>query len=164
MCAFPNNQFRSVRNGFRVTRASPAGNAGEIARWGRKILPQRHQLPGSLDLSRCKKPRFYSVFDDGTAFADPSAGKVRPRHAASLGVLPMLLALGAVSTALDVLQSLTSSKPSSPQSTGFGQNSANPFDFSGNGPASGSPTPPPWSGGTSKISPATLGLLLAAQS
>jgi len=76
----------------------------------------------------------------------------------------MLLALGAVSTALDVLQSLTSSKPSSPQSTGFGQSSANPFDFSGNGPASGSPTPPPWSGGTSKISPATLGALLAAQS
>ena len=75
----------------------------------------------------------------------------------------MLLALGAVSTALDVLQSLTSSKPSSPQSTGFGQSSANPFDFSGNGPASGSPTPPPWSGGKSQLSPATMGALLAAQ-
>jgi len=76
----------------------------------------------------------------------------------------MLLALGAVSTALDVLQSLTSSKPSSPQSTGFGQSSANPFDFSGNGPASGSPPPPPWSGGKSQLSPATMGALLAAQS
>ena len=75
----------------------------------------------------------------------------------------MLLALGAVSTALDVLQSLTPSKPSSPQSTGFGQSSANPFDFSGNGPASGSP-PPPWSGGKSQLSPATMGALLAAQS
>jgi hypothetical protein len=76
----------------------------------------------------------------------------------------MLLALGAVSTALDALQSLTSSKSSSPQSTGFKQGSANPFDLSGNGPASGSSTPPPpWSGGKSQISPATMGALLAAQ-
>ena len=76
----------------------------------------------------------------------------------------MLLALGAVSSALDVLQSLTSSKPSSPQSTGFGQSSTNPFDFPGNGPASGSSPPPPWSGGKSQISPATMSALLAAQS
>jgi hypothetical protein len=76
----------------------------------------------------------------------------------------MLMALGAVSTALDVLQSLTSSKSPSPQSTGFGQNSRNPFDFSAGSPASASSTPPPRSGGTSKISPATLGVLLAAQS
>jgi hypothetical protein len=75
----------------------------------------------------------------------------------------MLMALGAVSTALDVLQSLTSSKSSSPQSTGFGQSSKNPFDFPGNGPASGS-SPPPWSGGNSQISPATMSALLAAQS
>jgi hypothetical protein len=75
----------------------------------------------------------------------------------------MLLALGAVSTALDVLQSLTSSKSSSPPSTGFKQGSANPFDLSGNGPASGSSTPPPGSGGKSQISPATMGALLAAQ-
>jgi hypothetical protein len=76
----------------------------------------------------------------------------------------MLLALGAVSTALDALQSLTSSKSSSPQSTGFGQSSKNPFDFSGSGPAPGSSTPPPWSGGGSQISPATMSALLAAQS
>jgi len=76
----------------------------------------------------------------------------------------MLLALGAVSTALDVLQSLTSSKSSSPQSTGFGQSSKNPFDFSGSGPASGRSTPPPWSGAGSQISPATMSALLAAQS
>ncbi len=77
----------------------------------------------------------------------------------------MLLALGAVSTALDVLQSLTSSKSSSPQSTGFGQSSTNPFDFSGSGgPAPGSSTPPPWSGAGSQISPSTMSALLAAQS
>jgi hypothetical protein len=77
----------------------------------------------------------------------------------------MLMALGAVSTALDVLQSLTSSKSSSPQSTGFGQSSTNPFDFSGSGgPAPGSSTPPPWSGVKSQLSPATMSALLAAQS
>src|SRR5258706_16371679 len=76
----------------------------------------------------------------------------------------MLLALGAVSSALDVLQSLTSSKPSSPQSTGFGQGATKPFDFPGNGPATGSSTPPPWPGGGSQISPATMSALRAAQS
>jgi hypothetical protein len=75
----------------------------------------------------------------------------------------MLLALGAVSSALDALQSLTSSKSASPQSTGFGQSSTNPFDFSGSGPASGSSTPS-WSSGGSQISPATMSALLAAQS
>jgi Ca2+-binding EF-hand superfamily protein len=76
----------------------------------------------------------------------------------------MLLALGAVSTALDVLQSLTSSKSSSPQSTGFGQTSRNSFDVTGNEPASGSSKPPSGPGGGSQISPATMGALLAAQS
>src|ERR1700694_4645245 len=75
----------------------------------------------------------------------------------------MLLALGAVSSALDALQSLTSSKSASPQSTGFSQSSTNPFDFSGSGPASGSSTPS-WSSGGSQISPATMSALLAAQS
>jgi len=75
----------------------------------------------------------------------------------------MLLALGAVSSALDALQSLTSSKSTSP-STGFSHSATNPFDLSASGPASASSTPPPWPGGTSKISPATLGALLAAQS
>jgi EF-hand domain pair len=69
----------------------------------------------------------------------------------------MLLALGAVSSALDVLQSLTTSKSSPSHSTGFGQ----PADLPGNGPASAS-SPPSWSG-KSRISPATMGALLAAQ-
>src|SRR5258705_1456737 len=38
------------------------------------------------------------------------------------------------------------------------------FDFPGNGPATGSSTPPPWPGGGSQISPATMSALLAAQS
>ena len=76
----------------------------------------------------------------------------------------MLPALGAVSSALDALQSLTSSKPSSPQATGFGQAAANPFDLSGGAAASGSPDQASGSGGFSRLSPSTMNALLAAQS
>ncbi len=75
----------------------------------------------------------------------------------------MLLALGAVSSALDALQSLTSSK-SSRKSTGFSQTATNPFDFSGSAKASGSPAPASGSNGFSQLSPATMSALLAAQS
>jgi Ca2+-binding EF-hand superfamily protein len=76
----------------------------------------------------------------------------------------MLLALGAVSSALDALQSLTTPKPKSPPATGFTQNSANPFDLSGNTPASGTPTPTTGGSGFAQISPGTMSTLLAAQS
>lgn len=76
----------------------------------------------------------------------------------------MLLALGAVSSALDALQSLTSSKTSSPQTTGFGQNSTNPFDVSGGAAPSGNPAAATGSSGFSQLSPATMSALLAAQS
>src|SRR5712664_1948763 len=77
----------------------------------------------------------------------------------------MLLALGAASSALDVLKSLTSSKSSSSQKTGVTQDASNPFDLSGTASASATPPPPPFgSGGGSQISPATMSALLAAQS
>jgi EF-hand domain pair len=76
----------------------------------------------------------------------------------------MLLALGAVSSALDALQSLTSSKSSSPLATGFNQSSTNPFDLSGGTAPSGSSIPASGSGGFSQLSPATMSALLAAQS
>jgi hypothetical protein len=76
----------------------------------------------------------------------------------------MLLALGAASSVLDALQSLTSSKSSSPQATGFSQSSANPFDLASGAAASGSPAPASGSSGFSQISPATMSALLAAQS
>ncbi len=76
----------------------------------------------------------------------------------------MLLALGAASSALDALKSLTSSKSSSSQSTGVTQDAANPFDLSGTASASADPPPPPFgSGGGSRVSPATMSALLAAQ-
>jgi hypothetical protein len=70
----------------------------------------------------------------------------------------MLLALGAVSSALDALQSLTASK-SSTASTGFGQSAATAFDLT-----AGSSTQPSPSGGFSQISPQTMSALIAAQS
>jgi hypothetical protein len=76
----------------------------------------------------------------------------------------MLLALGAVSSAMEALQSLTQPKSKSPQTTGFSQNSTNPFDLSGATPASGSSNPAPASTGFSQLSPSTMSALLAAQS
>jgi hypothetical protein len=76
----------------------------------------------------------------------------------------MLLALGAASSVLDALHSLTSSKSSSPPSTGFSQAPANPFNLSGSTAASGSSTPASGSNGLSQLSPATMSALLAAQS
>jgi EF-hand domain pair len=76
----------------------------------------------------------------------------------------MLLALGAVTSALDALQSLTSSKPSSQQTTGFSQTSTNPFGLSGSIAASGSSTPASGANGFSQLSPATMSALLAALS
>jgi Ca2+-binding EF-hand superfamily protein len=68
----------------------------------------------------------------------------------------MLLALGALSSAVDALQSLTSKKSTSSQG-GFGQTAATPFDSTS--PASGSGGCPPGGG----LSPATMSALLAAQ-
>ena len=73
----------------------------------------------------------------------------------------MLFALGAASSALDVLKSLNSSKP---QSTALSQDSTSPFDLSaGTAASEGSPAKS-GAGGGSQISPATMGALLAAQS
>lgn len=71
----------------------------------------------------------------------------------------MLLALGAASSALDAIKSLTSTSSAQPAG-GFGQS---PFDISGGDQASASPTPAPASTGFSQISPATMSALLAAQ-
>src|SRR5260221_7680840 len=75
----------------------------------------------------------------------------------------MLLALGAASSVLDALQSLTASKSSSPQTTGFSQAATNPFDVSGSAAPSASPAPASGSSGFAQLSPATMSALLAAQ-
>src|ERR1700737_1037234 len=75
----------------------------------------------------------------------------------------MLPALGAASYALDALQSLLSPKPSSPQTTGFGQTSANLFDVSNGVKISGNSAPASGANGFSQISPAPMSPLLAAQ-
>jgi hypothetical protein len=64
-------------------------------------------IAGGPSGSRCEKPRIYWVFSDGTALADQSAWK---ELAALCGICwssAMFFALGAASTALDAIQSLT---------------------------------------------------------
>src|ERR1700687_192983 len=74
------------------------------------------------------------------------------------------LALGAASSAVDALQSLISSKSTSPQTTGFTQSSTDPFAIAGSPTQTGSQ--PPVTGGSAftQISPETMSALLAAQS
>jgi hypothetical protein len=73
----------------------------------------------------------------------------------------MLLALGALSTAFDALQSLTSKKSSPSQATtGFSQTATTPFD------TGAAASPAPASAGSAQsgsLSPATMSALLAAQ-
>lgn len=76
----------------------------------------------------------------------------------------MLPALGAASSLLDVLQSLTKSKSSTPPPTGFSRGSSNPFDLSGSAASSAGSAPASAPGGFSQLSPATMSALLAAQS
>jgi Ca2+-binding EF-hand superfamily protein len=75
----------------------------------------------------------------------------------------MLAALGAATSLLDALQSVTKSKSPSAPSNGTGQTPADPFEITGTGaPASSAPS----SGGTgfSPIAPQTMSALIDAQS
>jgi hypothetical protein len=76
----------------------------------------------------------------------------------------MLFALGAVSSALDALQSLTTSKPALTQTTGFTQAASNPFSIDGDAGAASGVTSSVNSGNRPQISPETMSALLAAQS
>jgi hypothetical protein len=71
----------------------------------------------------------------------------------------MLFALGAASTALSAVQSLSTSS-----STGLDQGSDNPFEVASAAPASANPIPATGFSAASQISPATMSELLAAQS
>jgi Ca2+-binding EF-hand superfamily protein len=76
----------------------------------------------------------------------------------------MLFALGAVSTALDALQTLTGTKTSSAQKTGFTQGTTDPFSIeSGSASASGAGSSVN-SGNRPQILPETMSALIAAQS
>ena len=74
----------------------------------------------------------------------------------------MMFALGAVSSALDAIKSLTSSKPSSSQTIGFGPAPASASDNSA-APSGGSTAVTGFTGGP-QISPDTISALLDAQS
>src|SRR3569833_1106189 len=78
----------------------------------------------------------------------------------------MLFALGAVSSALDAIQSLTNSKSSSStQKTGSSQGAqTNPFAIDSSSNSTSGATPPVNAGRTPQISPETMNALFAAQS
>jgi Ca2+-binding EF-hand superfamily protein len=84
--------------------------------------------------------------------------KVRRR----LELSTMLFALGAVSSALDALQALTSSKSSSTQRTGLHQNATDPFSIDGGSSPSGGAASSVNSGNRPQISPETMSALIAA--
>src|ERR1700738_2805961 len=75
-----------------------------------------------------------------------------------------MLPLVALTSAMDVLQSISASKSSSPQATGFSQAAANPFDLSGTAAASTTAGQASGSSAFTPISPETMSALLAAQS
>lgn len=75
----------------------------------------------------------------------------------------MLFALGAASSALNAIQSLTSSISSSPQATGFSEASTDPFKIPSSASTATSSPPAARATGFSQISPATMSALLAAQ-
>src|SRR5262245_57899656 len=80
----------------------------------------------------------------------------------------MLFALGAASSAIDVLKSLSSSKSSSAPSTGVTQNGVSPFNLLSSGSSAsvgqGSSQGSGSGSGCSPISPETMSALLDAQS
>jgi hypothetical protein len=78
----------------------------------------------------------------------------------------MLFALGAASSAIDLLKSLTSSKTSQAKPAGLTQDAASVFDISGATTAPTSVAPSSGSGGSSSapIAPETMSALLDAQS
>ena len=75
----------------------------------------------------------------------------------------MLFALGAASSALDAIRSLTSSSSASSQAAGFAEAATDPFSTTAGAPPAGGSSPSTAPGGYSQLSPATMSALLAAQ-
>jgi hypothetical protein len=80
-----------------------------------------------------------------------------------LSEIDMLPALGALSSAMDLLQSLGAPKSSSSQANGFSHPAANPFDLSATAATSTSAARASGPSASSPLSPATMSALLAAQ-
>jgi EF hand domain-containing protein len=142
---------------------SPAGNAGQDFFCGRKFLPQRHLLPGVAEPVADEKPSFYWVFPLARRLLRFLARGYVPHLAAIVGVLVMMLALGAASSAIDSLFGLISSKQT--QAAGSGQDQPNLFAFQADAATNSAGTSAgPAAGGGAQIAPETMSALLAAQS
>jgi hypothetical protein len=75
----------------------------------------------------------------------------------------MLFALGAASSALDAIRSLTSSGSAPSQAAGFAEAATDPFSTTAGAPTAGGSSPSTAPGGYSQLSPATMSALLAVQ-
>ena len=121
-------------------------------------------LPGLVEPTARKKPLFCWVFPLARRLLNGLArGLSAASMAAILGVLVMLLAFGAATSALDSLFSFATTKQT--QSAGSGQDQPNLFAFQADAATNSSgagagPAP----GGGAQISPETMSALLAAQS
>jgi hypothetical protein len=102
-------------------------------------------------------------FSAGTPLAEFLARGYVPRLAAMVGVLVMMLALGAASSAIDSLFGLISSKQT--HAANSGQDQPNLFAFQADAATGSTGTSAsPAAGGGAQIAPETMSALLAAQS
>src|SRR5690348_12326687 len=136
---------------------------GQASSVGGNFCPKRQLLPGTVVPACCKDPLFYWVFLLARRLlAFPARGYV-PLPAAIVGVLAMMFALGAASSAIDSLFGLIS--PKQTQATSSGQDQPNLFAFQADAATNSAGTSAgPAAGGGAQISPETMSALLAAQS
>jgi len=142
---------------------SPAGNAAQDFSCGRKILPEAAFVAGVSGSGEALHPLFCWVFPLARRLLRFLARGYVPRLAAMVGVLVMMLALGAASSAIDSLFGLISSKQT--QAAGSGQDQPNLFAFRADAATNSAGTSASPTGGCgAQIAPVTMSALLAAQS
>src|SRR6185369_10208673 len=140
----------------RVTRSPPRGNAGENISCGRKFLPAAADVAGRPGSGHGWRPLVLLGFSAGTALAEHLGERVRAASTAAIvGVLVMMLAFGAASSAIDSLFGMLAPKQS--QSAGSGQDQPNLFAFQADASMNSAGTgASPAAGGGGQISPETM--------
>jgi hypothetical protein len=151
---------------------SPPRSASPLGKFHRQIASragvmaensaETAAIAGGRGRLAAEKPfiiRFFTM-----ARALPLHWRERPgRRCGTLSEFVMMFALGAASSALDMIKSLASSNSSSSPATGFNEASTDPFNISSGAAASTGAPATGFTGGGSQISPATMSALLAAQ-
>jgi hypothetical protein len=160
---FPEKPLRPKEDAPRLTWAVLWSNArGARSLWAENSAASGMNCRCSRAAHSVRKPDFIQVFPLARRLlTDVSALTAACRD---LWSCRMLFALGAVSSALDALQSLTSSKTSSAQQTGLTQGATNPFSIDSGSSTSSGATSSVKSGNRPHIAPETMSALISAQS